>query len=375
MNIAFIALKDLPYIGGIEKYTEEIGKRLISDGHKVTVYTTGRNSKKLTFYKGIRVNPISTFQIKGFERMIVSRIATLHAAFSDADIIHFHSFENTLLTFLPKLFGKKIIYQGHGLEWERDRWGKFAKCYFKAINYIVNTLPSLFLTHAIVVSNYQKKYYYEKYKNKFTWIPVGVNDIPRLTACKIKEYGLNGNDYIFFAARLVMEKGCHFLIEAYKELKRQKKTNLTLVIAGDAPDEKEYISSLHELADHDKNIIFTGAINGDLLTEFYSNARLFVLPSTLEGMPISLLEAMSFEIPTLSSNILPNLETTQNGKYGYHFENRNVIDLTKKINEIINNSDEANQKAMKAKHYVKDNFLWDCVYDKLKEIYSQVLTH
>jgi glycosyltransferase involved in cell wall biosynthesis len=373
MKIAFIALKDLPYIGGMEKYTEELGKRLIADGDEVVVYTSGRNSKKHSYYRGMKILPVSTLRIRGIERFITSRVATILAAFSNADIIHYQSFENTLLTFIPKLFGKKIIYQGHGLEWERDRWGRIAILYFKTINFIVNKMPSLFLTQGVVVSNYQKDYYYNKYKNKFIWIPTGVNEVPLLPVEQIKKFGLKGDDYIFFAARLVKEKGAHFLIKAFKELKSKRKTNLFLVIAGDAPDEKEYISSLYDLAYHDQDIIFTGAITGTLLTEFYSNAVLFVLPSTIEGMPISLLEAMSFELPTLSSNISPNLETTKNGEFGFHFENRNILDLENKIDYILKNLNEANQKASNARKYVLNNFTWDSIYKQFRELYIDVL--
>jgi glycosyltransferase involved in cell wall biosynthesis len=373
MKVSFIACKDLPYIGGMEKYTEEIGKRLIADGDEVVVYTSGRNSKQHSFYKGMKILPVSTLRIRGLERFITSRVATIMAAFSDTDIIHYQSFENTLLTFIPKLFGKKIIYQGHGLEWERDRWGRMAVLYFKTINFIVNKMPSLFLTQGVVVSNYQKDYYYNKYKNKFIWIPTGVNEVPLLPVEQIVKFGLKGDDYILFAARLVKEKGAHFLIKAFKELKSKTKINLSLVIAGDAPDEKEYISSLYDLAGQDKNVIFTGAISGNLLVEFYSNAFLFVLPSTIEGMPISLLEAMSFDIPTLSSDIAPNLETTKNGEFGFHFENRNILDLENKIYYILNNSNEAKQKASKARKYVIDNFTWDRIYKQFRELYIDVL--
>jgi glycosyltransferase involved in cell wall biosynthesis len=373
MKVAFIALKDMPYLGGMEKYTEEIGKRLVADGDTVVVYTSGRNSKKCSLYKGMEIRPISTLHIKGIERFIVSRVATLIATFSNTDIIHFHSFENTLLSFIPKLFGKRIIYQGHGLEWERDRWGRIAVLYFKIINFIINKIPSLFLNKGTVVSNYQKNYYYGRYQNNFIWIPVGVNEVQRLPADQIKKFGLKGNDYIFFAARLVKEKGAHFLLKAYSTLKSKQKTNLSLVIAGDAPDEVEYISSLHELACRNTDIIFTGAISGDLLTEFYSNAVLFVLPSTIEGMPIGLMEAMSFEIPTLSSNIAPNLEATKNGKYGFHFENRDIQDLENKIIDILNNISIAKKKASEARVYVINYFTWDHIYMQFRDLYFNVL--
>lgn len=370
MKIAFIALKDLPYIGGIEKYTEEIGKRLAAEGNEVTVFTTGRTCSRVKEYMGMKIVPVRTLQIKGFERFIASRIATIKASFSSVQVIHFHGFENTMLSFLPKLLGKKVIYQGHGLEWERERWSRIVILYFKTINHIVNKFPRFFFTSATVVSNYQRRYYLEKYNNDYVWIPCGVNNTEKLPANLIKKYGLTGNDYIFFAARLVKEKGAHFLIEAYKILRSRIVTDVFLVIAGDAPDEVEYISSLHDIAGIDTKIIFTGAVSGDLLTELYSNAVIFVLPSTIEGMPISLVEAMSFGTPTLSSDIDPNVETTKNGEYGFHFLNRNSVSLADKLGELLQNKNIALQKAVSAQSYVLENFTWDKIYYQFKKLYS-----
>jgi glycosyltransferase involved in cell wall biosynthesis len=370
MKISFIALKDLPYIGGMEKYTEELGTRLVEKGFKVVVYTSGRNSGKHSIYKGMQIVPVSTLPVKGLERFIVSRIATIKASFSSTDIIHYHSFENTLLTWIPRLMGKKVIYQGHGLEWERDRWGRVVILYFKIVNYIVNRFPRIFFNKAVVVSNYQKEYYFKNYGNDFKWIPTGVNITEPLKPDLIRDYQLIGKDYIFFAARLVKEKGAHFLISAYNEAKQKLKKDIKLVIAGDAPDEKEYKACLKELAGDDRNIIFTGSVSGNLLVELYSNAALFVLPSTIEGMPISLIEAMNLGAPTLSSNIGPNLETSGNGKYGFHFESRNVHDLSEKIIELLGDEELLKSKTDAAQKYVRDNFTWDHVFEEFLNLYT-----
>ena len=145
MKIAYIALKALPYIGGIEKYTEEIGKRLVNDGNEVTVYTSSIISTSTYDYLGMQIVPIKTPAFKGMQRIILSHFALIKATLSSVDIIHIHGFENSLLTFIPRMLGKKVIIQGHGLEWQRDRWGKFAKKYLMIMNFITNKFSFIFL--------------------------------------------------------------------------------------------------------------------------------------------------------------------------------------------------------------------------------------
>lgn len=175
-----------------------------------------------------------------------------------------------------------------------------------------------------------------------------------------QKYGLQGNDYIFFAARLVREKGAHYLIDAYKRLK----TDLKLVIAGDVQHEDKYKSELYKLAEGNKNIIFTGFVTGKLLNELFSNCYIFVLPSEIEGLPTVLLEAMSYGNCCLVSDMAENLEALSN--YGYIFKNKDVNDLTEKLEFLLNNKDEVNAFMEKARDYVLENYSWDKI--KLQEI-------
>lgn len=367
MKIAYIALKALPYIGGIEKYTEEIGRRLVEDGHKVYVFTTDILNKKPYDYLGMNIIPMSTIKLKGFQRIILSHLAIMRASFMHVDIIHIHGFENSLLTFLPRMFGKKVVLQGHGLEWERDRWSKYGKIYLKMMNYITNKFSFLFFDKATVVSKYQQNYYKFKYKKEYSYIPTGINlAYYKSRNIIIEKFDVLKQPYILFAARLVPEKGAHFLIEAFNKCN----LNVTLVIAGDNETEIEYKNQLLELSRGNNKILFVGYVSGDLFNSLMSNANLFILPSTLEGLPITLFEAMSYNVPTLSSDIPPNLEATENSNYGIHFKNKVINDLSKKINFVFTNYEDIKLKSKDAKKYVEKNYTWDNIYQEFKKFYN-----
>jgi glycosyltransferase involved in cell wall biosynthesis len=268
-----------------------------------------------------------------------------------------------MFCFLPRFLGQKVVVQGHGIEWMRSRWGFLVKTFLK-----LSEIPSVRFPHAIaVVSKVQQEYLKERYGVESVYIPPGVNPPQIEKTDLIKRYGLQGNGYILFAARLVREKGAHYLIDAYKQLN----TDLKLMIAGDAQHEDRYKSELYKLAEGDKNIIFTGFVTGKLLHELFSNCYLFVLPSEVEGLPTALLEAMSYGNCCLASSIPENLEAL-NG-YGYTFRNKDVRDLVEKLKMLIENEDLVTSVKEKAKQHVIENHSWDNIKDRFEELYKGML--
>ncbi len=361
MKIAYIVLKGMPLGGGIEKYTEEVGSRLAMNGHEVIVYTMRHYGAEDGMYKGMKIKTVPTLKTKSFEKLFASFMATIKLlAEKDIDIIHFHAFGPAMFCFIPKLSGKKVVVQGHGLEWKRSKWGSAGKLFLR-----LTEIPSVKSPHRLtVVSKVQREYIKEKYNVDSIYIPTGVNPPEIEKPEMIKQYGLNGNDYILFAARLVAEKGAHYLIEAYNKLN----TDLKLVIAGDAKNEEKYKSKLYQLAKNNKNIIFTGFVTGKLLHELFSNCYLFVLPSEIEGLPIALLEAMSYGNCCLVSDIGENLEALK--QCGYSFKNINVSDLAYKLEDLINNRGKVEAVKEKAKQYVLANYPWDQIAHHIEKLYE-----
>jgi len=365
MRIAYIVLKGMPLGGGIEKYTEELGSRLVNRGHEVTVYAMKHYGSENGIYKGMHIKTVTTFNIRNLEKMIAAFTATLkQMRIKDFDIVHYHAFGPAFFSIIPKTMGKRVVVQGHGIEWKRSRWGWLEKTFLK-----LTEMPSVKVPNVItVVSKVQQRYLGKKYGVESVYIPTGINPPTIEKPELIKQYGLNGNDYIFFAARLVKEKGVHYLIEAYKNIN----PDLKLIIAGDAEHEEAYKKELHDLAKNNENIIFTGFVTGKILREFYSNCYVFVLPSEIEGLSTALLEAMSYGNCCLVSDIPENIEALNS--CGYNFRNKDVEDLSRKLDYLINNQNAVEAIKDKAKDHVMENYLWDDIASRFEELYKELLT-
>lgn len=364
MKIAYIVLKDLPFGGGIEKYTEEVGSRLVKRGHDVIVYTMRLNGTRNDSYRGMRIKIVPTLKSKNLEKLIASFMASLYQCMEkNIDIVHYHAFGPAMFSIIPRLLGRKVVVQGHGLEWKRSRWGIGGRIFLR-----LTEIPSVRFPHIVtVVSEYQKKHLIENYSIDSVYIPTGINPPQKEKPELIKEYGLHGNDYIFFATRLVKEKGAHYLIDAYNRLK----TDIKLVIAGDAQYENEYKSELYLKGENNKNIIFTGFITGKLLKEFFSNCYLFVLPSEIEGLSTVLLEAMSYGNCCITSDIPENQEALDG--HGFYFKNKDIDDLAKLLEVLIKDRRKVEIFKKSAYEHVMKKYSWNDIAIKIEKLYYNLL--
>ncbi len=371
MKIAMIGHKRIPSReGGVEIVVEELSTRLVNLGNTVEVYNRrGKNvqdkqvdkhKKKIKEYKGVQILTIPTINKKGIDALMYSFFASIRALFGKYDILHYHAEGSCAMLWIPKLFKKKIVVTIHGLDWQRSKWGGFATKYIK----FGEKLAVKYADEIIVLSKGVQKYFQETYNRKTVFIPNGVNKPEIRQPNKIKEkYGLEKDDYILFLARIVPEKGLHYLIEAYKQIDTNKK----LVIAGGASHTNEYLSQIKEMASQDKRIIMTGFVQGEELEELYSNCYLYCLPSDVEGMPISLLEAMSYGATCLVSDIEENTQVTE--QYAKTFEKGNIQNLKNKLEEILNEKNDI-QKA-EIQEYILKKYNWDTIVKQTEKIYKE----
>lgn len=283
-------------------------------------------------------------------------MATIRALFGHYDVIHFHAEGPCAMLWLPHLFGIRTVATIHGLDWKRSKWGGLASKYIK----FGEKVAAKYADEIIALSKNVEEYFLDAYNRKTNFIPNGINKPTRKNAKIIKEkYGLEKDSYILFLARIVPEKGLHYLIEAYKKLNTDKK----LVIAGGASHTNKYLEEIRKMASRNKNIIMVGFVQGEELDELYSNCNIYCLPSDVEGMPISLLEAMSYGCRCLVSNIEENTQVI--GKYGESFEKGNVDDLARKLEKLITKEKINNQEEIV--EYTLDKFNWDEI-TKLNEV-------
>jgi len=365
MRIAFIAVKGIPVGGGIEKVTEEIGSRLVAKGHEVIVYSSkDYGTVADCVFKGMHIKTVRSINTKAFHKLSICYHATRDVICNrTADLVHFHAIGPSVFSIFPRIRSIPTVVQAHGLEWKRDKWGFVGKSFFKLADYSVVYFPD----KATSVSKVQKKYFEDKFGREVVYIPNGVSPVEKQPANWILEQGIVPNRYILFAARLVEEKGAHFLIDAFRRLD----TDMKLVIAGDAAHMERYKAKLHELAGDDKRIIFPGFVTGMPMQELFSNAYLFCLPSTLEGLPVALLDAMNFGNCCLSSDIPENIEAIED--HGYTFRSRDSDDLEHVLKTLIERPEMVEAKKKEALDHVRSNYSWDRVTDMMESLYSSIL--
>ena len=374
MKIAMIGHKRIPSReGGIEIVVGELSSRMVKKGNEVVAYNrksehiAGKdfeNNAGLKEYSGVRLEWIATPNSSKLNAIVYSAFATLKAVFKKFDVIHFHAEGPSAMVLPAKLLGQKCVVTIHGLDWQRSKWGGFATKFLK----FGEKTAAKYADEAIVLSQNVKDYFMKTYGRETVFIPNGINKPNIRKANIIKEkYGIDKDDYILFLGRIVPEKGIHYLINAYNQLKTNKK----LVIAGGASHTSEYESELHDLAANNKNILFTGFVQGEELDELYSNAYIYCLPSDLEGMPISLLEAMSYSNCCLTSDIRECTEVC-NDRAEY-FAAGSTQDLKAKLEALLGDEKKVSDYKSNAQQYVLEAFNWDDITQQTLDLYKRVI--
>ncbi len=370
IKIAMLGHKRIPSReGGVEIVVGELSTRMSAVGYDVTCFNRkGHHVSGSDFdksikneYCGVKIKNVLTIDKKGLAAMTASFSAACVCAFGKYDVVHFHAEGPCAMMWLPKLFGKKCIATIHGLDHKRAKWGRFASWYIRT----GEKCAVRYADEIIVLSENVKEYFLEKYNRTTVFIPNGILPAQMVDACEIKtKYGLDKDDYILFLGRIVPEKGVKYLIEAYKNLKTDKK----LVIAGGASDSLDYFNEIKSLADGNENIVLTGFVEGRVLEELYSNAYIYVLPSDLEGMPLSLLEAMSYGNCCVTSDIAEC--TSVVGEFGITFAQGDVKDLAQKLQELCDDTIKTQYYKTRAANYICSKYNWDDVINKTLQLYG-----
>ena len=369
MAIAMFGQKRLSREGGIEIVVKELCTRMAKNGYTVTCYNrsghhvSGAEYDKKTEYEGINQKCVPTIEKKGLAAVSSSFFAALYSAFGKYNVVHIHAEGPAFFSWLPKLLGKRVIVTVHGLDWQREKWksgfgSKFIKQGEKnAVKYA---------DEIIVLSKGVHDYFRNQYGRETRFIPNGVNR-PEIRKAELitDKFGFTKDSYILFLGRLVPEKGIRYLIEAFKNVKTDKK----LVIAGGSSDTDSFMKELKELAKDDKRIIFTGFVQGQMLEELYSNAYIYTLPSDLEGMPLSLLEAMSYGNCCLVSDIQECTEVVEDK--ALIFKKSNVQDLQNKLQEACDRAEKIMELKQQAADYICKKYNWDDVVEETLKLYKR----
>lgn len=371
LNIAMLGHKRIPSReGGVEIVVEELSARMVTAGHSVTCYNrSGHHVSGKEYdgtarkeYKGVKLKSVFTVNRKGLAAMTASFFGAVHAALGKYDVVHFHAEGPCAMLWLPKLFGKRCVATIHGLDWQRAKWGGFASKYIR----FGEEIAAKYADEIIVLSAGVQKYFQDTYGRKTVFIPNGVSKPLLRSPQLIKEtFGLDKDAYILFLGRLVPEKGIAYLIEAFQQVRTKKK----LVIAGGSSDTDAFAAQLHDMARGDDRIVFTGFVQGQMLEELYSNAYVYTLPSDLEGMPLSLLEAMSYGNCCLVSDIAECAEVVEDK--ALIFKKADVADLAQKLQFACNHAEVVNAYKVQAADYICNRYRWDDVVTETLKLYQE----
>jgi glycosyltransferase involved in cell wall biosynthesis len=348
-------------LGGVETHCEELYPRIAAKGYQVVIIRRKNYLKdNLTSYKGVSLFDIPNLKSKSFEAIIHTFRAIWNAKWRfHADILHIHSIGPALLTPLARLLGLKVVFTHHGPDYDREKWGRVAKFMLR----IGERMGCTFANQVIVISNVINYKIKEKHgRNDAYLIYNGVPPPVRTANINyLKELGLESTKFVFTMGRFVPEKNFHLLIQAFVNLNRSE---YKLVIAGDADIEDAYSRNLKTLAKNN-GIVLTGFIKGFKLSALLSNANLFILPSSHEGLPIALLEAMSYGLPVLASDIAANKEINlPSGCYFRYtppfFENLSEA-LARKLNDKMPTA------------YDLSAYDWDEIAKQTARVYAEIL--
>jgi glycosyltransferase involved in cell wall biosynthesis len=370
MKIAMVGQKGVPALyGGIERHVDELSRGLVKLDQEVFAYCRpwyGRaNISELEGIKPIYTPSIKTKHLDAISHTFISLI---HASLKDFDIIHIHGVGPALMAWLPKVLNAKakVIVTFHCIDRKHQKWGFIARTMLR----LGEWCACRFADRTITVSRTLHQYCSEAYDSMTQYIPNGINRNSCEKSDQLKQFGIRPKGYIVMISRLVRHKGAHYLIEAYKTLKSRNPEVLKdkkLVFVGDSAFTDDYVKELKRLAADDEDIIFTGFQSGETLKQLFANAYLFVHPSESEGLPIAVLEAMSYGLPVLASDIPENMEVVSEA--GISFENKSVGDLVNKLEQYLPEEDYLAKTGVRAKEFVIENYNWKDICQDVSGLY------
>lgn len=362
MKIAVIGTRGIPNIqGGVETHCQELYPRLVRSGYDVTIIRRScyiNEDNRLSEYKGVKLKDIYAPKKKSLEAIIHSFFAIVEAKKMKADILHIHAIGPALVVPFARLLGLKVVLTHHGPDYDRQKWGRLAKTILK----LGERLGVRYANEVIVISEVINQLIQQKYNRKdahliYNGVPEHVDEI--VSTQYIQSLGLEKQQYILTMGRFVPEKGFDLLIRAFKEIQNP---SIKLAIAGDADHETPYSSQLKTLAKKE-GVVLTGFITGIKLQEVITHARLFILPSFHEGLPIALLEALSYQLDVLVSDIPANLEVKL--PHESYFQTGSLKELVIALRQKLN-------KEHSLKTYDMSRYNWNTIAKQVAEVYTSV---
>jgi glycosyltransferase involved in cell wall biosynthesis len=347
--------------GGIERHVEEVARRLVQRGHEVSVFCRLYYTPAGSTYHGVRLLRRPSIHTKHLDTVTHVALSTIESLARRFDVLHFHALGPSVFAALPRLRGQRSVVTVHGLDWQREKWGKFASWFLRQCEGPAVRFPD----RTIVVSQTLRDYFRKQYGRDTTFIPNGTNLPTPRPAKRILKLGLEPGRYLLFVGRLVPEKGVHYLCEAFSQIQ----TDLKLALVGGLSFSQGYVDLLKRY--QSDRVRLLDYVFGTDLEELWSNAYLVAQPSTLEGFSIALLEALSYGRCVLISDIPENVEVA--GDCAPSFRSKDVADLKDKLETLLAQPALVRHYEQKARQHVVEHYSWDRVVDATERVYRELL--
>lgn len=362
MRIAMIGQKGAPAtFGGIERHVDEIGQRLVKRGHEVAVFSRFYYTPSDATAGGLTLLRRPSIHTKHLDTVTHVAWSTAEAMLRRYDIVHFHALGPSIFAGLPRLTGQRTVVTVHGLDWQRQKWGRFASWLLRQCEGPAAHFPN----RTIVVSRTLREHFRKHHHVDAVFIPNGTGIPVRRPVKKLPQLGLTPGKYILFVGRLVPEKGVHFLCEAFSRID----TDMKLALAGGFSFSEDYVKLLKKY--EGDRVKFLDYVFGDGLEELWSHAYAVAQPSTVEGLSISLLEALSYGRCVLLSDIPENLEVGED--CAVSFRSQDVDDLQAKLEMLIRDPALVKEYERRASAHILAHYSWDKIAENTEALYRDVL--
>lgn len=373
MKIAMLGQKGIPAaFGGVETHVAELATRLTREGHAVFAYSRlWYTPKNIRTVNGVRVIRLWSLKAKCFDAITHVALSLAHALlFVRPDIYHFHGVGPALLAWVPRIFAPRatVIVTFHSVDRLHEKWGRIGRLALTMGEWAAVHFPH----QTIAVSKTIAAYVTQTYGKTVTYVPNGIT--PRRVAVDsivLAPYALEPYHYLAMVSRLVPHKHQHTLIAAWKQAKALRPDlfrNLKLAIVGGTAFTDDYVKRLHLLAEDDASIVFTSYQSGETLEALFAGSRFVVHPSVAEGLPIAVLEAMSYGKAVIAADIPENMEVI--GDYGVSFARGEAADLAEKMINLLDDPTHTSALGHLARTYVEDSFNWDDIAKDVMRVYG-----
>lgn len=368
LRVAMIGLRGIPATyGGVERAVEELAAHLADRGHDVTVYARSAYSERdRVEFRNVSITRLPQINSKHLEAASHTFLALLHALMRGRfDVIHLHATGPGAMAPMARMAGVPVVVTIQGLDWRREKWGVGARTVLQLASRLAAKSPD----RAIVVSRELERYYRDELGAATSYIPNGVKSEQPPAASAMLD--LEPDSYILFLGRLVPEKHVHTLVRAYRHVEG----TTPLVIAGPGTHSADYVAEITRLAEQDDRVRLLGAQYGREKAWLLHNARVFVQPSSIEGLPIALLEALAAGCFPVVSAIPENLEpvTVDGNRFGLSFPVGDEPALADALRAAIDHPERSVISARLGEH-VRQVYDWESIAGRTEAVYRDIHT-